>query len=316
MTDDTGTDGRMVNLFISNTDNRWFDFLNQRAPLQEVNFWQPSATNFRAVTAGEFFVFRLKAPRNAIGGFGVLSSAILLPIQFAWDAFGEGNGVSSLGEFIRYIQEYRKDQCVTAQTVIGCRVLTQPIFLDEHLWWELPRSWSKNIVGGKTYSTSSAEGQALWMKLDHMLAANQVAPGMAEGATRYGGPQLIRPRLGQGSFRVSVIEAYNRQCALTDGRVLPALEAAHIKPYKEGGQHVRSNGILLRRDIHSVFDAGYAMIDERYRFVVSERVKTVFNNGSEYRKLHGKQLRLPKKTADHPDRTALQWHAENRFETA
>jgi len=304
----------MVNLFISNTDNRWFDFLHRRSPHQEVNFWQPSATNFRAVSSGEFFVFRLKSPRNVIGGFGVLSSAAILPIQIAWDSFREGNGVSSLDEFVGFIQDYRKDHRVGPQTLIGCRVLTQPIFLDEHQWWDLPPSWSKNIVGGKTYPTSEPEGYALWMKLDELLTAHQEAPGMSEEAARYGGPQLIKPRLGQGSFRVSVIEAYNHQCALTDGRVLPALEAAHIKPYSDGGKHARPNGILLRRDIHSVFDSGYAMIDEHYRFVVSERVKTVFNNGNEYRRLHGQRLRLPDDPADHPNREYLRWHAEKRFE--
>jgi len=304
----------MVKLFISNTDTRWFDFLHRQSPHQEVNFWQPSAKNFKALSPGEFFVFRLKSPRNVIGGFGVLSSASILPVHIAWDIFREGNGVSSLDEFVGFIQKYRDDHRVGPQTQIGCRVLTQPIFLDEHHWWDLPPSWARNIVGGKTYPTSEPEGFDLWMKLDDMLAAHQVVPGMSEKAARFGGPQLIKPRLGQGSFRVSVIEAYKYQCALTDGRVLPALEAAHIKPYSDGGKHTRPNGILLRRDIHSVFDSGYAMIDEQYRFVVSERVKTVFKNGNEYRRLHGQRLRLPDNPADHPDREYLRWHAEKRFE--
>lgn len=306
----------MVNLFISNTDNRWFDFLYRSSPHSEVNFWQPSATNFRAITPGEFFVFRLKSPRNIIGGFGVLSTATILPIKIAWDAFGQANGVASLTDFVAFIQNYRKDERVSPQSLIGCRVLTQPVFLDERNWSELPSSWSKNIVGGKTFSTEEPEGAALWNKLDQLLSSHQVASGMAEAAERFGGPHLILPRLGQGSFRISVIEAYKHQCALTDGRVLPALEAAHIKPYAEGGQHTRSNGILLRRDIHSVFDAGYAMIDDDFRFVVSDRVRTVFNNGNEYRRLNGQRLRLPDNPTDFPDKGFLRWHAENRFEAS
>jgi putative restriction endonuclease len=119
--------------------------------------------------------------------------------------------------------------------------------------------------------------------------------------------------LGQGAFRVAVTEAYGRQCALSGGKVLPALDAAHIRPYGEGGVHTKSNGILLRKDIHSVFDAGYATIDPSYRFVVSDKVKEVFNNGEEYRRLHGTVLRLPRNTMDQPDRDLLRWHNENRF---
>jgi putative restriction endonuclease len=100
---------------------------------------------------------------------------------------------------------------------------------------------------------------------------------------------------------------------LTDGKVLPALDAAHIRPYAEGGSHTKSNGILLRKDIHSVFDAGYATIDETYRFVVSEKVRDVFNNGNEYRRLHGTRLRLEMADAERPDKLALRWHNENRY---
>lgn len=73
---------------------------------------------------------------------------------------------------------------------------------------------------------------------------------------RFAEPHLIRPRLGQGAFRLAVTDAYNRECAITGGRVLPALDAAHIQSYSSGGEHAVSNGLLLRRDIHSVFDAG------------------------------------------------------------
>jgi putative restriction endonuclease len=91
------------------------------------------------------------------------------------------------------------------------------------------------------------------------------------------------------------------------------LDAAHIRPYSEGGVHTKSNGILLRKDIHCVFDAGYATIDPKHRFVVSNKVKEVFNNGEEYRRLHGKTLRLPNRVQDHPDPELLRWHNDKRF---
>jgi putative restriction endonuclease len=95
--------------------------------------------------------------------------------------------------------------------------------------------------------------------------------------------------------------------------VLPALDAAHIKPYGVGGSHVVSNGLLLRRDIHSVFDAGYVTIDEQLKFVVSDRVKADFNNGNEYRRLHGATVSVPSLPRYQPDREALRWHNESVF---
>ena len=64
----------MVNLFIANTDNAWFDFLSSEPDVTEVNFWQPGEKAFRAIQPGELLVFRLKSPHNKIGGFGIFSS--------------------------------------------------------------------------------------------------------------------------------------------------------------------------------------------------------------------------------------------------
>ena len=108
---------------------------------------------------------------------------------------------------------------------------------------------------------------------------------------------------------------YNRQLFDEMG-VLPALEAAHIKPYGLGGEHEVCNGVLLRTDIHRVFDAGYATIDAdgpKLRFVVSDRVKSDFNNGNEYRRLHGLELALPANPRFAPSREVIQWHNQNRF---
>jgi putative restriction endonuclease len=305
----------MVNLYIGNTDNDWFDFLLSEPDLKEVNFWQPSETAFRRIQPGELFAFRLKSPRNKMGGFGVLSSTSILPLKMAWETFGRSNGVASYEALRDAIARYRDSETVGPTTNIGCRVLVEPVFLPQFLWLELPQSWSRNIVTGKGFSTGDPEGLDLWNRLQaaaQMYSAS-VAPGFAEPAARYGAPRLIEGRLGQGAFRIAVIEAYRRQCAVSEGKVLPALDAAHIRPFAEGGAHAKSNGILLRKDIHCLFDSGYATIDANHRFVVSNKVKEVFDNGEEYRRLHGKSLLLPGSRSDWPDRALLQWHNENKF---
>lgn len=303
----------MVNLFVANTDNDWFDFLSAQPTLHEANFWRPSSQPFRTINEGELFAFRLKSPRDCIGGFGVLSSSTVLPLQVAWETFGLANGVPSYEELRAAISRYRTEETVGPATNIGCRVLVQTVFLPSERWFELPESWARNIVGGKRYSTDDSEGLQLWDRLQDAAVESTAAFGLAEPTRRYGEPALIVPRLGQGAFRVAVTEAYHRQCALTQGKVLPALDAAHIMPYSEGGLHAKANGILLRKDIHSVFDAGYATVDTDYRFVVSDKVREVFDNGEEYRRLHGARLRVPDRSSDRPDQTFLRWHNENRF---
>jgi putative restriction endonuclease len=306
----------MINLFVANTDNAWFDFLSSEGDLAEVNFWWPGETNFRVLQQGELLAFRLKSPRNKIGGFGIFSNHSRLPIQIAWETFSRGNGVPSLEGLRSSIAQLRTNISVVPSTDIGSTVLVQPVFFPSHLWFDVPKSWSPSIQRGKRYSTDNSEGLELWDRLleTAKLCNTTNAPGFAsQGQARFGAPTLITPRLGQGAFRIAVTEAYGRQCAVTSGKVLPALDAAHIKPYGEGGLHLKSNGILLRKDIHSVFDAGYVTIKDDFTFSVSKKVKEVFNNGEEYLRLHGARLRLPETKTDWPDVELLRWHNKDRY---
>ena len=133
-------------------------------------------------------------------------------------------------------------------------------------------------------------------------------------ALRYGEPVLIRPRLGQGTFRIAVMDAYGRSCAVTTEHSLPVLEAAHLRPYGEGGPHEVANGLLLRTDIHRLFDAGYVtVLPEDLRFNVSRRLKEDYENGRTYYALHGAEIHSPGDLADKPGRAFLDWHARERF---
>jgi hypothetical protein len=118
----------MVNLFIANTDNTWFDFLSSETNLTEVNFWWPGETAFRAIQPGEILAFRLKSPRNKIGGFGIFSSHSRLPIQTAWEAFGRANGVPSLEALRSAIAQFRTNPTLSS-TDIGSTILVEPVFL-------------------------------------------------------------------------------------------------------------------------------------------------------------------------------------------
>ena len=302
-----------INLVVAVTDDNWFEVLRQRTNLPEVNFWAPSAANFRALRRGEMFLFKLHAPRNMIVGGGVFAYANVLPCSLAWSAFGEANGARSEREMRARIGRYRKtNPADRSDFEIGCRILTQPFFFEEHDWVPVPTSWSPNIVSFKTYNTGDDEGLNLWEAINERLMHPRFS-GLAEAGARFGEPHLIRPRLGQGAFRVLVTDIYQRRCAVTQERTLPALEAAHIRPYGDGGAHEARNGLLLRRDIHSLLDAGYVTVAPDLRFEVSRRIREEFENGRDYYALHGRPISAPEKACERPDPTVLAWHNENAF---
>ena len=301
-----------INLVIAVTDDDWFETLRRQPGRDEVNFWAPSAANFRALQPGELFLFKLHAPRNMIVGGGIFAYANALPCSLAWEAFGEANGARSAQEMRARIAKYRRaDPSDRSDFAIGCRILTQPFFFDEPDWIPVPASWSPNIVSFKTYNTGDAEGLALWEAVSERLTRLEASTWI-EG-DRFGEPQLVKPRLGQGAFRVLVTDIYKRQCAVTRERTLPALEAAHIRPYSDGGEHEAQNGLLLRRDIHSLFDTGYVTVTPELNFEVSRRIREEFDNGKEYYALHGQQIITPEQFDQRPDPGALAWHNEHCF---
>ena len=302
-----------VNLIVAVTDNNWFEHLRQRPYLTEVNFWKPSAkTRFRALEPGELILFKLHSPYNSIAGGGVFTREIFMPCSMAWDVFGEANGTVSLDELRSTIARYHKvDPVKQNDFQIGCRILTQPFFLPEDEWIPIPESWTPNIVRYKKYSTEQSEGLKLWKAVSKQLGV--LHPDEKTPAERFGRPYLIQPRLGQEAFRHVVIDAYGRRCAVTQERTLPALDAAHIRPYSEGGEHKVSNGLLLRRDIHSLFDSGYVTVTTDLRFEVSKKIREEFENGRDYYELHGNKVHVPEKSLFIPEQSILEWHNENRF---
>ncbi len=302
-----------INLVIAVTDGDWFDMLRQQPDVDEVNFWAPSAKNFHALKEGELFLFKLHAPLNVIVGGGIFVCANVLPCSLAWEAFGEANGARSAQELRALIAKYRgADPDDRSDFPIGCRILTQPFFFDESDWIPAPVSWSPNIVSFKTYSTGDGEGLDLWKAVNEYLSGQPFAD-KSRAQPRHGKPYLIRPRLGQGAFRVRVTDIYGWRCAVTRERTLPALEAAHIRPYGDGGAHEERNGLLLRRDIHSLFDAGYVTVTPDLDFEVSRRIKEEFDNGRDYYALHGQRISTPGEISLRPDPNALTWHNEHRF---
>lgn len=300
-----------VKMVVAVTDWDWFSFVRRLVNPPEVNFWAPSNTRFKALQPGELFLFKLHAPRNYIVGGGVFAYNTSLPCSIAWGTFRELNGARSLAEMRARIIKYRSVSSDDGSDFqVGCRILGMPFFFHEEDWIPAPPSWSPNIVSLKTYGTDEADGLLLWNAVGERLSRARTEPPFGSA---FGTPQIVAPRLGQGGFRVRIIDAYDRRCAVTAERTLPALEAAHIRPYSQEQRHEVSNGLLLRRDIHSLFDSGYVTVTPAFRFEVSKRIREDYENGRDYYRLHGSKIRAPKELDLQPDPTRLRWHNENLY---
>ncbi len=245
--------------WIANTDFEWYRFLSGRPDLDELNFWRPSGAAFKVLAPGEPLLFRLKAPYNAIAGLGFFVHFSVLPASLAWEAFGVKNGAVSEADMRARIESYRRRRGESAQPAdynIGCIILAEPVFFSQSDWIPQPRDWRPQTEVGRREDLAQGEGLRIWQAILERLHGRRTAEPLPEAA-RYGAPQIVHPRLGQGAFRVVVTDSYNRRCAATGERTLPVLEAAHIKPYADGGAHAVTNGLLRRSDLHTLFDRGY-----------------------------------------------------------
>ena len=92
------------------------------------------------------------------------------------------------------------------------------------------------------------------------------------------------------------------------------MEAAHIKRYSDGGKHELSNGLLLRSDLHKLFDQGYLTVAPNdHRIVVSSRIREEFENGRDYYQLHGRKIGVPNDPTLIPAKQNLLFHSEKVF---
>jgi hypothetical protein len=114
----------------------------------------------------------------------------------------------------------------------------------------------------------------------------------------------IFQRLGQQQFRRKLLSAYETRCAITRCKTIWVLEAAHITPYRGIKTNAVTNGLLLRADVHTLFDLALISIEPvRMRIRVSRRLAN-----SQYGDFDGKYPALPNKSAVQPSMAALQEH--------
>ncbi len=113
--------------------------------------------------------------------------------------------------------------------------------------------------------------------------------------------RAIRIRRGQTAFRNTLLAAYGGRCAITDCDIEDVLEAAHISPYSKSYSDHVGNGLLLRADIHTLFDCNLLAFDpETRQLVLAGKLRD-----SEYAHLPHQVLREPSNPADRPNQQYL-----------
>lgn len=312
--------------YVGLTDPDWCSFLSGLPRVDEVNFWQPHGNRaFRALNQGEPFFFKLRAPHKDIAGFGFFERFEALPAWLAWESFREMNGAPNFESMLARILRLRGGELSGStrsdEIRIGCVMLKAPVFFSKTEWISPPSDWATTgIQQGKKYSILDGEGRRITTQCIALAQAGQrywnVEPNpeiVLPGSARYGNPITVRPRLGQGLFSLAVRDAYQGACAVTGEHSTPVLDAAHIKPYGLGGEHRIGNGLLLRSDLHRLFDHGYVTVTPDFEFRVGESLREEFSNGRSYYSLNGTKIALPRTESLRPDREALDWHNTSRF---
>ena len=315
------------------TDNMWAEFLCARPWITEANFWLPSPSGrFRALSTGEPFLFKTHWPQNQLVGGGFFGGFAELTIAEAWEIHGESNGVASLHELANRIASYRKT-APDPKLRIGCVLLRDLFFTEPSDRQPAPVDFAKNIVRYKGYdlATHSELERTFRDLLDRSDVVERAGlagadsldvtglddsdlrgPLSVPGPTR-GLPRLTVPRVGQDAFKSLILTSYHRRCAVTGNKVEPVLQAAHIRPIAHEGAHRVDNGLLLRSDVHILFDRGYLGIDEKHQLRVSSRLREDYGNGDEFYSRAGDQISVPAARVDRPAKDAVAWHMDTVF---
>lgn len=310
--------------YVGVTDGEWYRFLAERPEGTGglVNFWRPGGGNpFRALEIGEPFFFKTHAPHNRVVGGGFFSGFAALPVSEAWETYGEANGVTSLEQMLGRIAHYRREPIGAHEDpVIGCIFIRDVTFFPDDMAREPPPKFALNIVQGKGYDLADPEvcgyfGDLMQLVLGRPIEVDFSQPWHSSGPV-FGEPRLAPYRLEQRTFRDVVVTAYRGNCAITGSKIRLVLQAAHIQPVTRGGENRLDNGLLLRSDVHTMFDNGYLGLSRDHKLLVSPRLRADFGNGEQFYAKQGQVIELPDRRADRPNREFIEWHRDIVFKVS
>jgi len=288
---------------IAPTDSNWFNFLQDNQFNSYVNFWTPTPWNITGLKSGDKLYFMLKSPIRKIGGFGEFVEYKNLTANDAWTEFGNRNGRESKFDFLSSIQKYidRNSKNVggikleASSYKLGSIVLKNCEFWNEEDY-KVPDdygvSFPKQVVTVKYFPK-------IYDPFYHIIHFANKFTIIEE--PRDNERRLVQIRNGQSIFKGRILKAYNNKCCVTGETIPELLEAAHIQEYRNSNSHNIQNGLLLRVDIHRLYDNNLIFIDRYFIIHVSNYIKDEY-----YRQFNLKRIALPINEYEHPSAEVLE----------
>jgi putative restriction endonuclease len=288
---------------ISPTDNNWFKFLKDNDFNSFINFWTPTPWNIKKLKPGDKWYFLLKSPIREIGGFGEFFEYKNLTAFEAWRLYGHKNGATDLQQFINSIQLYIDKNSnkfggtkIDINTYeIGCIILNNCQFWD---FEDYKKAEDHEIVFGKQVVKYKYFNQYDPFKINEQESNNDFNI-LREPRENY--KREINQRKGQSKFKGHVLKSYKNRCCITGETCPELLEAAHLQKYINNQSNHIQNGILLRVDIHRLFDNDLLFIDQNYVIHISSLIENPI-----YKQYHGCKMSLPNDLDDFPSKKSLE----------
>ena len=151
--------------------------------------------------------------------------------------------------------------------------------------------WKSIVLGGKA--------DVLSTEADIMSSSEPFDPkSLADSKERQ--LRSLAVRRGQPTFRKKLLEAYEGRCVVSRTPIIAVLEAAHIIPFRGDATNHVNNGLLMRADVHSLFDLGLIGIDQDYRIWIDQSLSE-----SDYAVYHMQLILLPSDSSHYPSKEAL-----------
>lgn len=282
---------------IAVTNRNWYAYQKKHGFINNINFWTPKVWDV-ALQPGTKIVFKLKGPSDEVGGYGFFVKYKSQTLDQSWKEFGQRNGFDTKEEFVTALTKGKGN----SSSICGCMVLDNVVFFDYPerlstygLKFDLHIVTYKNerIIPFPTFGQNA-------------VVSSQPSFNLVPPQNKTKAMQSATQRVGQGQFHSDISTAYGHTCCITGETTPELLQAAHIQDYINKDSNHIQNGLLLRIDIHKLFDSGLLYIDQTYIVHVSPLVKTL-----EYLQLEGKQITLPKSKSDWPSLKALQFKEDS-----
>ncbi len=274
---------------VAPTDLIWFEYLKTHCLIDDINFWTPSDWRVKSLHPGDKFIFKLKGKDDRAGGYGTFVEYKYQSLDATWKEFGTRNGFDCKSDFYQAIGGYQAQ----ASSKCGCIVLTDVVFFDSPISLSsVGINFSRQVVKFKTCTQP--------FPFDSTTTPQLSSFNLVATSNKNKKSQLATYREGQGQFHTEVCAAYGKRCCISCETIPELLQAAHIQDYINKDSNHIQNGLLLRIDLHKLFDSGLLYIDDQYYVHVSSLVASPY-----YQQYNGKKITLPSNPSAWPSKDAL-----------